>query len=40
MRFYVADAFTARPFSGNQAGVVPLGTGPFPEEALMRALAG
>ncbi len=40
MRFYVADAFTARPFSGNQAGVVPLGAGPFPEEALMRALAG
>ena len=40
MRFYVADAFTARPFSGNQAGVVSLGEGPFPEEALMRALAG
>lgn len=40
MRFYVADAFTAQPFSGNQAGVVPLGEDPFPEEALMRALAG
>ena len=40
MRFYVADAFTARPFSGNQAGLVSLGEGPFPEEALMRALAG
>lgn len=40
MRFYVADAFTAERFSGNQAGVVPLGEGPFPEEALMRALAG
>lgn len=40
MRFYVADAFTPRPFSGNQAGVAPLGEGPFPEESLMRALAG
>lgn len=40
MRFYVADAFTTRIFSGNQAGVVPLGEGPFPEEALMRGLAG
>lgn len=40
MRFYIADAFTAQPFSGNQAGVVPLGEGPFPEESLMRALAG
>lgn len=40
MRFYVADAFAAQRFSGNQAGVVPLGEEPFPEEALMRALAG
>lgn len=40
MRFYIVDAFTARHFSGNQAGVVSLGEGPFPEEALMRALAG
>ena len=40
MRFYIADAFTARPFSGNQAGVVPLGEEPFPKESLMRALAG
>ena len=40
MRFYIADAFTAQPFSGNQAGVVLLGEGPFPEESLMRALAG
>lgn len=40
MRFYVVDAFTAKAFSGNQAGVVPLGDAPFPEEALMRALAG
>lgn len=40
MRFYIADAFAARAFSGNQAGVVPLEEGPFPEESLMRALAG
>lgn len=40
MRFYIADAFAARAFSGNQAGVVPLGEGAFPEESLMRALAG
>lgn len=40
MQFYVADAFTAQPFSGNQAGVVFLGDGPFPQEELMRALAG
>lgn len=40
MRFYIADAFTTQRFSGNQAGVVPLGEGAFPEEALMRALAG
>ena len=40
MQFYVADAFTRRPFSGNQAGVVFLGDAPFPQEALMRALAG
>ena len=40
MRFYIADAFTPRHFSGNQAGVVPLGEGPFPEESLMQALAG
>ncbi|WP_295740789.1 PhzF family phenazine biosynthesis protein [uncultured Oscillibacter sp.] len=40
MRFYIADAFTAQRFSGNQAGVVPLGEGLFPEETLMCALAG
>lgn len=40
MQFYVADAFTTARFSGNQAGVVLLGDGPFPEEGLMRALAG
>lgn len=40
MEFYVVDAFAARPFSGNQAGVVPLGEGPFPADGEMRALAG
>ena len=40
MEFYIVDAFSARPFSGNQAGVVPLGERPFPEEGLMRAMAG
>lgn len=40
MHFYIADAFAAQRFSGNQAGVVPLGEGPFPEEELMRSLAG
>ena len=40
MHFYIADAFAAQRFSGNQAGVVPLGEGPFPEEDLMRSLAG
>lgn len=40
MQFYVADAFTTTRFSGNQAGVVILEGSSFPEEALMRALAG
>src|SRR5699024_5389135 len=40
MKLYVADAFTTRRFSGNQAGVTLLGGEPFPEEGLMRALAG
>ena len=40
MKLYVADAFTTRRFSGNQAGVALLGGDPFPEEGLMRALAG
>ena len=40
MKLYVADAFTTRRFSGNQAGVALLGGEPFPEEGLMRALAG
>ena len=40
MKLYVADAFTTRRFSGNQAGVALLGSGDFPPEELMRALAG
>ena len=40
MELYVADAFTTVRFSGNQAGVALLGKGDFPEESLMRALAG
>ena len=40
MELFVADAFTTQRFSGNQAGVALLGTDSFPEESLMRALAG
>ena len=40
MELYVADAFTTTRFSGNQAGVALLGAEDFPEETLMRALAG
>ena len=40
MELYIVDAFANQRFSGNQAGVALLGAGPFPEEALMRALAG
>ena len=40
MELYVADAFTTTRFSGNQAGVALLGKEDFPEEGLMRALAG
>ena len=40
MELYIADAFTTRRFSGNQAGVALLGTEDFPEEGFMRALAG
>ena len=40
MELYVADAFTTQRFSGNQAGVALLGAEGFPEEGLMRALAG
>lgn len=39
MELYIADAFTTQKFSGNQAGVALL-KGVFPEEGLMRALAG
>lgn len=40
MELFVADAFTTRRFSGNQAGVALLGEAEFPEEGFMRALAG
>lgn len=40
MTIYIADAFTRQRFSGNQAGVALLGDGPWPEEALMQAIAG
>lgn len=40
MELYVADAFTTTRFSGNQAGVALLRAENFPEETLMRALAG
>lgn len=40
MRLYIADAFTAQRFSGNQAGVALLGEEDFPQEDMMRALAG
>ena len=40
MKLYVVDAFTTVRFSGNQAGVVLLGGGPFPEDSFMLALAG
>ena len=40
-RAFVADAFTSTLFGGNQAGGVALDRGePFPEENLMKALAG
>ena len=40
MRLYIADAFTVQRFSGNQAGVALLGEEDFPQEDMMRALAG
>ena len=40
MELYIADAFTATRFCGNQAGVALLGREPFPEEGFLRALAG
>ena len=39
MELFVADAFTTRRFSGNQAGVALLGGG-VPGGGFMRALAG
>ena len=39
MKLYVADAFTARPFSGNQAGVALLWPGEAPPDGDMRQLA-
>jgi len=40
MRAFVVDAFTPSLFGGNQAGAVILDEGaPFPEEALMQAIA-
>lgn len=40
MEIMVADAFAARPFCGNPAGVVLLMDEPFPQEMWMKALAG
>lgn len=39
MKLYIVDAFTARRFSGNQAGVALLEGDGFPEEGFMQALA-
>lgn len=39
MRLFIVDAFTARKFSGNQAGVALLGEDAWPEEGFMQALA-
>jgi PhzF family phenazine biosynthesis protein len=39
MRIRVIDAFTDRPFAGNQAGVCILERGDWPDEAWMRAVA-
>lgn len=39
MRYYVVDAFTDQPFGGNPAGVVLLGSDPFPDEGLMLQIA-
>lgn len=35
----IADAFTEKPLSGNPAGVVLLGSGPFPDETLAIRIA-
>lgn len=39
MRIFVADAFTDKPFCGNQAAVVSLGREPFPSDELMQSIA-
>jgi PhzF family phenazine biosynthesis protein len=39
MKYYIVDAFTDSPFSGNPAGVVLLGDNPFPTEKLMLQIA-
>ena len=39
MRYYIVDAFTDQPFSGNPAGIVLLGEEAFPSERLMTQVA-
>jgi PhzF family phenazine biosynthesis protein len=39
MRYYIVDAFTDQPFSGNPAGIVLLGEEVFPNERLMTQVA-
>ncbi|GAA1926304.1 PhzF family phenazine biosynthesis protein [Streptantibioticus ferralitis] len=39
MKIRIVDAFTARPFAGNPAGVVLLGTDGFPDDDRMQQLA-
>jgi PhzF family phenazine biosynthesis protein len=39
MRIRIGDAFTDRPFGGNPAGVLLLGSGEFPPEAWMQQVA-
>lgn len=36
---FVVDAFTAKPFAGNQAGVCLLRSGPWPKDAWMQSVA-
>jgi len=39
MRYYIVDAFSDKPFGGNPAGVVLLGTGAYPAPELMMQVA-
>ena len=39
MKYYIIDAFTDQPFSGNPAGVVLLDSDTFPKEELMLQIA-